>query len=342
MNDNSKDVIAVNITWNPYHWRKLYKDPRAGHEYARKYPGHESFNFKFDKKIDSNGFIYGFVQWQFSPKSFTQNGTIIFYTKNLDDNKSEIVGLYGKAQLVEPAKSIQYVGFKNDILYFNIKAVEKYSLLFPISLPAKKYIKGRMVGQIGFTYYDNELVSRILEDEYSLLRNSGNILYREIKKLNDIYFLINNKNIDGFDEVISTDNDTIQQNEIEQLLGTESKEDLANELKKLKPTDPKIIEIKSKQYKRDNKTIVQLKYLRDHKCQICSTSILKKDGSKYIEAAHIKPKREKGNELPNNILILCPNHHKEFDYGDKEIIISNESTVEFILNKKKYKINLTL
>jgi hypothetical protein len=186
----TQDVIAVNISWNPYQWRKTYIDPRAGHSYAREHPGHESLNFKFDKKIDLDGYIYGFVQWRFPPKLFTPNGTIIFYTKNLDERKSEIVGIYGKASLIDPIRSVHYSGFQNDTLNCNIRAIEKYSFLFPIPLSVNRYIKGRMVGQIGFTYYDNNLVNRILEDEYSLLRKAGNLLYNEIRKLNDLYYAV--------------------------------------------------------------------------------------------------------------------------------------------------------
>ena len=51
-----------------------------------------------------------------------------------------------------------------------------------------------------------------------------------------------------------------------------------------------------------------------------SVSYTHLDGSFYIEAAHIKPKSQQGTETPDNILILCPNHHKEFDLGKREII----------------------
>jgi len=90
--------------------------------------------------------------------------------------------------------------------------------------------------------------------------------------------------------------DEQEQNEIVQEIRKEnkSKQDIVAELKNLKQDDPEIIEIKSKAYKRDNKTIAQIKILRDFKCQICGTAIKRKDGSDYVEAAHIKPKHQKG------------------------------------------------
>jgi predicted restriction endonuclease len=75
---------------------------------------------------------------------------------------------------------------------------------------------------------------------------------------------------------------------------------------------------------------------------MCGTSILKKDGSFYVEAAHITEKKHKGPESPDNILILCPNHHKEFDFGNKKIIDRTKEKLYFELNGRKYNISLEL
>ena len=61
--------MAVNISWNSHHWQRPYTDPRAGHSYARKYPGHESVNFHFNKPgIDTETDIYGFPSGSTIPK----------------------------------------------------------------------------------------------------------------------------------------------------------------------------------------------------------------------------------------------------------------------------------
>ena len=122
----------------------------------------------------------------------------------------------------------------------------------------------------------------------------------------------------------------------------QSREHIIYELKNLKPSDPEEVIINGKAYKRDNRTIAQLKYLRNFSCQICSTAIQKRDGTFYVEAAHIHPKHLKGSETPNNILILCPNHHKEFDYGDRGEVIFVEDSVKFWLNGQSYSISLAL
>jgi 5-methylcytosine-specific restriction protein A len=121
-----------------------------------------------------------------------------------------------------------------------------------------------------------------------------------------------------------------------------AKQDIINELKNLKPTDPEEVIINSKSFKRDNRTIAQIKILRDFKCQICSTSIKKKDGTFYIEAAHIEPKHRKGRETPDNIILLCPNHHKEFDFGDRIILSHNKDIVHFTLNGQEHKISVKI
>ena len=112
------------------------------------------------------------------------------------------------------------------------------------------------------------------------------------------------------------------------------------ELKEVTPQTPETIEVKGKQYKRNNRIIAQLKILRDFKCQICGTRILKRDKYFYVEAAHIIQKKDRGPEIPDNLIILCPNHHKEYDLGEKQIIKKTKDEVVFNLNGIKYSVSL--
>lgn len=138
--------------------------------------------------------------------------------------------------------------------------------------------------------------------------------------------------------------DEREQNEIaEELIHeNESRQKTINYLKNLKDTDPEIIIIKGKAYKRDNKTVVELKKLRNFKCQICTTTIKKVDGTYYVEAAHIDAKHKQGRETPDNILILCPNHHKEFDKGKRDIHSRDKKHIDFSINELRYKISLAI
>jgi predicted restriction endonuclease len=69
-------------------------------------------------------------------------------------------------------------------------------------------------------------------------------------------------------------------------------------------------------------------------------TILKRNGSKYIEAAHIIPHQKKGRATLDNIILLCPNHHKEFNLGDCKHIIHSKIDFEFSLNGTVYKLKL--
>lgn len=340
MSDKNRVLIA-NITWNNSGWRNLYINPKAGHGYARKYPGHESLNFEFNKKeLDDEQNVSGFIQWTAAPKNLSNNAVIIFYSKNLDTHQGEIVGIYGNATILDKEKRTKWNGFEHNELVSNIEGKKELSLLFPLPLSSSKYSDGkRLVPQVGYTYKSIELAEIIIKDEIKELQKGGMKL-DEYKKLQKIYKFITGREYSFIDDI---DSDLDEQNELLSIFGSEyNKPQIIEDLRNIIPQTPELVEFRGKQYKRDNKTIVELKILRDFKCQICNTTILKKDNSCYIEAAHITEKRQKGPETPDNLLILCPNHHKEFDLGDKKIIERTKEKIVFDLNGKRHNINLIL
>jgi predicted HNH restriction endonuclease len=131
--------------------------------------------------------------------------------------------------------------------------------------------------------------------------------------------------------------DELEQKEVIRIVSKEgkSKVELLEELRQVKDSDAEIVEIKGKGYKRDNVTIAKIKLLYDFRCQICGLSIRKKDGTRYIEAAHIKPKHLKGCETLDNIILLCPNHHKEFDLGESKVENHTIESIDLYLNGQK-------
>lgn len=332
------NILLVNITWNPTGWRNTYINPKAGHKYAQKNVGHESLNFKFDKKgIDTNKSVYGFVQWNNAPVSFENGGLIIFYTRNTELNKGQIVGIYGKAEVFRKPLSFKHKDFKHNIYSPNIKGEKTMSTLFPVPLLADNYKSNksqRMVGQNGFDYRDKDFAERILSDELNEMSKSG-MLESEYNKLVSVYEHYIGRKFKA--KYVSID-EREQEELIRYYKKTKNKKQLLAELKNLQNSESDEIVVNHKTYKRDNKTIAQIKVLRDFKCQICGHSILKKNGEYYIEAAHIIAKHKKGKETLDNILLLCPNHHKEFDFGLLSIKKHTEKFVEFNLNNKCYKI----
>lgn len=133
-----------------------------------------------------------------------------------------------------------------------------------------------------------------------------------------------------------------EQDEICDIYSNADKARIAEALKNtINQTDEHVI-VNTKRYKRDNKAIALIKLYRDMKCQMCKSSIMKKNKKLYIEAAHITPKRERGKETPDNILVLCPNHHKEFDLGELNIHFRDIDKIHFTLNNETYTIELSV
>jgi len=96
--------------------------------------------------------------------------------------------------------------------------------------------------------------------------------------------------------------------------------------------------ITSKRLIRCQQLVRALKDKHQNRCQVetCRFTFKKENGTYYSEVAHIKPmkSREIGIDVPDNIQILCPNHHKMLDFG--AMIIMNDSEVE--INGEKVKI----
>lgn len=337
---NKKRIIVANIAWNKLGWKDPYIDPRTGFKYVKKNPGHESLNFEFNKKgLDNGQNIYGFVQFSAGyPRNLDKHAVIIFYSKNLETSKGEIVGVYGDIRMLPNEIRTKWKGFENNELISNIVAKKDLSLLFPIPLKSVNYSQGkRLVPRANFTYKDEKFAERIIIDEIKELKKSG-IKFEDYKKLIKLYeFITENRYSEK-----EVNNDEKEQEELLPIINNFPRTQIIKELKEITSQTSESVKFSGRQYKRDNKSIIGLKILRNFKCQICGTAILKKDGSFYVEAAHITKKKYKGSETPDNILILCPNHHKEFDLGNLKKIERTKEKFIFELNEKKYNISLEL
>lgn len=195
-----------------------------------------------------------------------------------------------------------------------------------------------MRSRTGYKNIPVKIAIKIINDELTELLKSGTT-QEEYKKLNAVYKLITGK------DFLLAERENIDEKEQDELLPIilkQKREDIIHELKNVTPQSPDMVAFQGKQYKRDNKTIAQLKFIRGFKCQICNTGILTKKKTLYVEAAHIKAKRHSGSETLDNILILCPNHHKEFDFGEKRIIEHTKEIFRFDLNGNSYDLNLKL
>ena len=96
---------------------------------------------------------------------------------------------------------------------------------------------------------------------------------------------------------------------------------------------PKRIKQETYRILRDTALARRLKVLYNNKCQICGKSIALKKNH-YSEAHHIRPldkTKHKGPDTADNIIVLCPEHHVEFDYG----VIAIEPTTLTVIHKDK-------
>jgi len=88
--------------------------------------------------------------------------------------------------------------------------------------------------------------------------------------------------------------------------------------------------------RRDGPFIRALKKKYKHKCQYpnCKASIPMRNGGHYCEVAHILAASEGGKANRINLLVLCPNHHKMFDYGKVTVIKNTKRVLKMKLNDK--------
>lgn len=255
----------------------------------------------------------------------------------LTENGFGQLSKFGTANLIIPFGS----------LFTFSRTIENYIISVTVDPTKPKYITKQnglnVKASIIIKNIEDVTADRITTSQTSLPRQIMNWILRD----NNYQWTIENFKAPKIllpEPTIEDNEDEKEQIEIFKIIRQEnkSKQSIIKELKNLKETDPEQIVINSKSFKRDNKTIIQIKYIREFKCQICGTAIKKKDGSHYVEAAHIKPKHQKGRETPSNIIILCPNHHKEFDIGKRIIITQDENQIIFTLNGQRHELNLQI
>jgi hypothetical protein len=116
--------------------------------------------------------------------------------------------------------------------------------------------------------------------------------------------------------------------------------DLNEKMKYVSPE--RVNKLISATIRKDSQIIRKLKELSDYKCQFpgCNHRIKMKNGGYYVEVAHIKPVSTGGQSILGNLLVLCPNHHKEFDYGDLKIDEQAITRIHGKLNDMDFEIKL--
>ena len=99
-------------------------------------------------------------------------------------------------------------------------------------------------------------------------------------------------------------------------------------------------QIKVNRTLRDTVLTLRIKELYRGRCLICDETIELKNGS-YSEAAHIKPlgRAHNGPDSYSNVIVLCPNHHVEFDYGMVTMEMVDPKTLKVVHRDEKNPFN---
>ncbi len=107
-------------------------------------------------------------------------------------------------------------------------------------------------------------------------------------------------------------------------------------------TPERIRSVVEQTLRQDTQMVRTLKAVCEYRCQFpgCGVRIPKKDGGYYIEVAHIQAVADAGRSVLGNLLVLCPNHHKEFDHG---LLVIDDQAIDYLrgsLNGKPFEIRM--
>ena len=157
--------------------------------------------------------------------------------------------------------------------------------------------------------------------------------------------------IDGFQRSTMPLNKTAFE-EIINILGTDSQIysniepesiDTIDEIAKLElkyqDAAPQVKEVISKRIERGKISSV-IKKLNDYKCKVCEAlgqnaySFKKSNGEHYVETHHIIPvaNLKRGSLGISNLITVCANHHREFHYGDIQIVDNTNEQLAISIN----------
>ena len=85
---------------------------------------------------------------------------------------------------------------------------------------------------------------------------------------------------------------------------------------------PERISVKTIKFKRDGLLREVALRRANGLCEFCSSpGFTMADGKVFLETHHIVPLEEGGSDSANNIVAICPNHHREAHYGSRALVI---------------------
>ena len=170
-----------------------------------------------------------------------------------------------------------------------------------------------------FEMLDKEKVRRVIEEKQAVEEKVASNLMQRVTEDGDITSIVREFDV--------------------QLNKTQDRHSLLLKLQKQfgnVPPDKRRVVVE--RFERNKRLSEYIKELYGWKCQICGFTIRKKDGGLHVETHHLKPLSEGGHDSIKNIIIVCPNHHALFEYGDVSIVSVTSEKVEVMINSKYYTI----
>lgn len=84
---------------------------------------------------------------------------------------------------------------------------------------------------------------------------------------------------------------------------------------------PERVETTRSRVVRNTSLVDDLKSRYGHQCQVCGSRRFRTPEEPYAEGHHLQPlgHPHDGPDVASNLLVLCPNHHADFDYGMIEL-----------------------
>ncbi len=214
-------------------------------------------------------------------------------------------------------QAIEYIAAKG--IENPLRKSKKWDLLYDGELFPPKYVISKAAEFSSFKrfLYHSEFVSN---DARRFLTKRG---FKIIPK-------------DQFSDVVVLD-DMIPENSKPQ------KTDLLEALHKLELLTPERKKKLMFHTNRNDTPLIRLvKKIYDYKCQMpgCLAEIRMKNGQNYCEVAHIEAFSNVMKTTPDNLIVLCPNHHKEFDYGERLITHIEPGIIRGTLNGRGFEFSV--
>lgn len=82
------------------------------------------------------------------------------------------------------------------------------------------------------------------------------------------------------------------------------------------------VSVQTQVFQRDSSIRVAARHRANGKCELCHClGFIMADGRVYIETHHVIPLSEGGRDSADNVVAICPNHHREAHHGSSAAVI---------------------